>query len=204
MKRIVIADSYPIVRKGIKDLLTEHIPRVKIVRQLSQADAVFPQLLAKKPDLIIMEIAMPGMDGLGILKNIRERLPDLKIVIYSSYPPKIYKQQCLKLGADAFYSKNVGLREFANAISKILQNKPIKSELTEKKKSRKKPKVKLSTREIEVLQLLLEGHRNKDIAMRLNLNEKTVSTYKSRLLRKLDIDNIAALIKHYDSLNIIK
>lgn len=204
MKRIVIADPHPIVRKGLKELLIENIPRVKIVRQLSTAEAIFPQLLSKKPDLIILEIALPGMDGLGILKDISERLPDLKIIIYSSYPVKIYKQKCYKLGADAFIPKTAGLRELTNTVHKVLQNTGSKSGQPEEKTIKKTSEVKLSTREIEVLQLLFEGYRNKDIAIRLDLNEKTVSTYKSRLLNKLNMDNTAELIKHYNALKIIK
>src|SRR5690625_95273 len=204
MKRIVIADPHPIVRKGLKDVLIENIPRVKIVRQLSTAEAIFPQLLSKKPDMIILEIALPDMDGLGILKEISERLPDLKIIIYSSFPAKIYKQKCYKLGADAFIPKTAGLRELTNTIQKVLQNTGSKSGKADKKTIKKTHGVKLSTREIEMLQLMFEGDRNKDIAISLNLNGTKVRTYESRLLKKLNMDTVADLIKHYKALDFIR
>lgn len=197
MKRIIIADPHPIVRLGIRERLLQINPNFKIVAQVDSGDILLPKLLQKKPDLVILELNMPYIQGLSILKQIEEKLPKTRIFIYSSFPRDIYENQCLKNGAYAFLSKDTTLTKFSTVIKNLVNknSKPAK-----KKKTKSKPIKPLSEREIEVLEYLIRGDRNKDIASALELNEKTVSTYKSRILKKLNATNLADLINHYQAL----
>lgn len=197
MKRIIIADPHPIVRLGIRERLLQINPNFKIVAQVDSGDILLPKLLQKKPDLVILELNMPYIQGLSILKQIEEKLPKTRIFIYSSFPRDIYENQCLKNGAYAFLSKDTTLTKFSTVIKNLVNKN---SKPSKKKKTKSKPIKPLSEREIEVLEYLIRGDRNKDIASALELNEKTVSTYKSRILKKLNATNLADLINHYQAL----
>lgn len=198
MKRIAIADPHPIVRLGIRERLLQINPNFRIVAQIDSGDKLLPKLLNKKPDLVILELNMPAIEGLSVLKEIEEKLPKTRILIYSSFPRDIYENQCLKNGAHVFLSKNYALAKFSTTVKNLLSKK--KSKSTKRRKIKKSQIKPLSEREIEVLEYLIRGDRNKDIASALELNEKTVSTYKSRILKKLNATNLADLINHYKAL----
>lgn len=202
MKKAVIADHHPLTRRGIKELLHES-KRFKVVGEVSSAMELIPSLQKKKPNLLILEFDMPDISGFQILTDIQNILPEIKIVIFSSYPEEIYAVRCVQSGAKGYISKMVSPKSFLKAISKVATggiyldkkfgSQPI-GQLNDN--SLENRYSKLSIREIEVLDLLSAGKRNKDIALLLGINEKTVSTYKSRLLKKLKINNLAELISH--------
>lgn len=196
MKRILIADPHPIVRLGIKERLLAVDPKIRIVAQIDKADTLLSKLMQKKPGLLIWEMNMPGIHGFSLLKQISTQLPELKICIFSSLPQDLYEYQSIHRGAHAFISKNASLGKFTKTIHELISVP--KSQLPNKiPKKTKKLKISLSSREVEVLELLIKGYRNKDIASFFGLNEKTVGTYKSRILEKLEMDNIADLINYY-------
>jgi DNA-binding NarL/FixJ family response regulator len=156
-------------------------------------------ILEHNPDLLILELDLPNSNGMGSLREIRSIFPELKVLVVSSHPEEIYAVSSVNAGANGYISKTRPVKEIREAFIKVSQGDTFLSEDIKKQiKYRQNGSIlkfkKLSIRELEVLSLLSSGKRNKDIAQQLSINEKTVSTYKTRLLKKLNIDNIADLI----------
>lgn len=202
MKKIVIADPHPITRRGIKELL-QGSESFKVIGEASDRNELIKILAKKKPTVLILELDMPGIIGFKIFNEVLKALPKIKIVVFSSYPEEIYAAHSIKTGAKGYIPKTASANQFLKALNTVILGGTYLSKETRdtSKKSLTTATIKnrysqLSTREIEVLDLLVAGKRNKDIAALLGINEKTVSTYKSRLLKKLNIKNLAELISH--------
>jgi DNA-binding NarL/FixJ family response regulator len=149
-----------------------------------------------------MEIDLPQINGITALRTLKAEYPGIKILVLSYHPEEMYALSAIKSGASGYISKTVSTEILKMAILQVIRggiylNKDITDRLNSgvfKNNSLISKFKKLSTREAEVLNLLSTGKRNKDIAEALTINEKTVSTYKTRLLKKLKVDNVADLI----------
>lgn len=201
MKKIVIADNHPVTRKGISVLL-DKTTEYTIVGKVAKGSELLKCLEKERPDILILELDIPEINGFHALRSIREEFPKTRIAIFSSHPEEIYALRSIKSGAAGYISKTSSKKLFLQAIKRIALggiylNEELSATLNSKSVNdntiggRYK---KLSTREIEVLNLLSNGKRNKDIATLLEINEKTVSTYKTRLLKKLNVTSLADLI----------
>lgn len=201
MKKIVIADHHPITRKGISVLL-DKTNEYTIVGKVARGSELLKCLEKERPDILILELDIPEINGFHALRSIREEFPKTRIAIFSSHPEEIYALRSIKSGAAGYIPKTSSKEVFLQAIKRIalggiFLNEELSASLNSKSVNddtivgRYK---KLSTREIEVLNLLSNGKRNKDIASLLEINEKTVSTYKTRLLKKLNVTSLADLI----------
>ncbi len=201
MKKIVIADHHPITRKGISCLLKKD-PNYSIVGKANNGNELYQKLEELNPDILIMEIDMPQISGINALRGIKAKFPELRVLIYSTHPEEIYALRSIKSGAAGYVPKTASPKIFLKALKQIRKGGIfLNEELTSTFTSRNVGETsaisrykKLSSREVEVLNLLSSGKRNKDIAAALKINEKTVSTYKTRLLKKLKVDNLADLI----------
>ena len=173
-----------------------------IVDKVSNGDELFKSLETKQPDILIMEIEMPQINGINVLRTIKEQFPNTRVLIFSSHPEEIYALRSIKSGAAGYVAKSASTKLFLKALKKIEKggiflNEELTTTFTTRnvgESSALSRYKKLSSREIEVLNLLSSGKRNKEIASALDINEKTVSTYKTRLLKKLKVDNLADLI----------
>lgn len=201
MTKILIADHHPITRMGISSLL-EKEGIYEVVGKVTNGKDLFKALKSKSPDVLIMEIDLPEINGITALRTIKSEHPGTKILILSCHPEEMYALNAIKAGAAAYLSKTASTDTLRDAVHQVARggiylNKEISDKINTGS-SRSSNLVsrykKLSTREIEVLNLLSTGKRNKDIAEALDINEKTVSTYKTRLLKKLRVDNLADLI----------
>lgn len=201
MTKILIADHHPITRMGISSLL-EKEGVYEVVGKVTNGKDLFRSLKSKNPDVVILEIDLPDINGITALRTIKAENPGTKILILSCHPEEMYALNAIKAGAAAYLSKTASTEVLGEAVRQVARggiylNKEI-SEKINSGAARSNNLVsrykKLSTREIEVLNLLSTGKRNKDIAEALDINEKTVSTYKTRLLKKLRVDNLADLI----------
>lgn len=201
MKKILIADHHPVTRKGISCMLKK-TDKFSIVGKANNGDELYRNLERFQPDILVMEIDIPHIHGINALRSIKTDFPQLRVLIFSVHPEEIYALRSIKSGAAGYVPKTASTKVFLKALKQIAKggiflNEDLTSTFTSRNVgetsaiSRYK---KLSSREIEVLNLLSSGKRNKDIANALNINEKTVSTYKTRLLKKLKVDNIADLI----------
>jgi DNA-binding NarL/FixJ family response regulator len=201
MKTLLVADNHPVVRKGIACMLKKKND-YQIVGKASNAEELYQQLDQNAPDILIMEIDMPQINGINSLRTIKENYPNTRVLIYSVHPEEIYALRSVKTGAAGYVPKTASTKTFLKALKKVAKGGIfLNAELTSTFTSRNVGESsaisrykKLSSREIEVLNLLSSGKRNKDIANALDINEKTVSTYKTRLLKKLKVDNLADLI----------
>lgn len=201
MKKIVIADHHPITRKGVSCLI-KNDENYEIVGKANNGNELFQTLEEHNPDILIMEIDMPQISGINALRGIKVKFPELRVLIFSTHPEEIYALRSIKSGAAGYVPKTASPKILKKALKQIRKGGIfLNEELTSTFTSRNVGETsaisrykKLSSREIEVLNLLSSGKRNKDIAAALNINEKTVSTYKTRLLKKLKVDNLADLI----------
>jgi len=201
MKKIVIADHHPITRKGISSILNED-QECLIVGKVSNGNDLFKSLQKYAPDILIMEIDMPQINGINTLRVIKNDFPNTRVLVFSIHPEEIYALKAIKSGAAGYVSKTASEKSIQKAIREIAKggiflNEELTTTFTNRNVGESNAinrYKKLSSREIEVLNLLSIGKRNKDIAHALDINEKTVSTYKTRLLKKLRVDNLADLI----------
>ncbi|UAB81489.1 response regulator transcription factor [Marixanthomonas sp. SCSIO 43207] len=202
MKKIVIADHHPVTLQGISCMLENKTDEFSILAKANNGEELYQSLQDHNPDILIMEIDMPQINGINALRSIKESFPQTRVLIFSTHPEEIYALRSIKSGAAGYVPKTASTQVFIDALSKIAKggiflNEDLTSTFTSRnvgESSAISRYKKLSSREIEVLNLLSRGKRNKDIANALNINEKTVSTYKTRLLKKLKVDNLADLI----------
>ncbi|MDB9782409.1 response regulator transcription factor [Winogradskyella sp.] len=207
MIHILIVDNHPIVRTGL-ELFLNSKPDFKVVGKLSSGIEIFEFIRRHKVDIIISEIDLPELNGITALRAIKKENNTVNVLMFSHQPEEIYAISTLKAGASGYLNKTVDTQTIETAIRKIHSGEVYLSEKMDKhyryedtRKSRSRLFKKLSTREVEVLKLLSIGRKNKEIALELDINEKTVSTYKARLFKKLNVTNIVDLIhqaKHHN------
>ena len=201
MTKVLIADHHPVVRTGIECLLQGH-ETIELVDKVHNGTELYKALREEKPDVLVMEIDIPQVNGITALRTIKAEFPDVRVLIYSTNPEEIYALRSIKSGAAGYVPKTASTKVFVDALELVAKggiflNEELTSTFTSRnvgESSAISRYKKLSSREIEVLNLLSSGKRNKDIANALDINEKTVSTYKTRLLKKLKVDNLADLI----------
>ncbi len=200
-KRILIADHHPVIRKGISCILRK-TDAFEIVGKAQNMDELNRALEQHPVDILIIELELPQLNGVSTLSYIKNEYPKLRILIFSHLAEEIYALRCIKTGAAGYLPKSASPKVFLKALKRLSKggiylNYELNASFTPRsigESSAINRYKKLSTREIEVLNMLSSGKRNKDIAEALEINEKTVSTYKTRLLTKLKVDNIADLI----------
>lgn len=201
MKKVVIADHHPITTAGVEVLLNS-TNEYSIVGKVRRGSELLACLQKERPEILVLELNIPEINGFHALRSIRDEFPRTRIAIFSSHPEEIYALRSIKSGAAGYIHKTSSKEVFLQAIKRIaLGGVYLNEELAAALNSnsindntlvgRYK---KLSAREIEVLNLLSSGKRNKDIAALLEINEKTVSTYKTRLLKKLNVTSLAELL----------
>lgn len=200
MIKLLIADPHPIVRKGLEHLFSSS-SNIKIVGSVDNGDDLLEFLKKESVDIILSEIDLPKLNGLTVLRYLKNDYPNVKAVMFSSQPEEVYGLNAIKAGAAGYISKSVNIITINEALIKVHEGGiHLSNELTQQlafgsrvNKSGSFFK-KLSTRETEVLKLLAIGKKNKEVSKELNINEKTVSTYKARLMRKLKVTNMVDLV----------
>lgn len=202
MIRLMIADDHAVVREGVKHIISE-IPDIVVAGEATNGSEVFAEIHKKDFDLLLLDIAMPGRDGLDILKEVKTQKPRLPVLILSMYREEQFVLRALKSGASGYLTKDSIPDELIKAIKKIAQGgKYITSSLSEKlfsilsQDTERLPHETLSDREYQVMRMLASGKTLKEIADELSLSIKTVGTYRSRILEKMGMKKNAELI-HY-------
>ncbi len=208
MIRVLIADSHPIVRLGIKQVLGT-APDCEVIGDVSSTSELFASLEKIAPDVVMLEMDIPEINGIATLRKIKQDYPQVKVLMYSGQSEDVYALSTIRAGAFGYLSKTADVDYIITAVKKVAEgNMFITNELAQRlafDEGTQKPRRffrKLSTREVEVLKLLASGKRNKEVAEGLNLNEKTVSTYKARLMRKLNVDNLVDLLQQAKALEL--
>jgi DNA-binding NarL/FixJ family response regulator len=199
MRRFLIADDHTVVRKGLKQILLEAFPSAT-VEEVVDAEDLLKKVMQEEWDVVISDISMPGRSGLEVLLQIRQNYPKLPVLILSVHPEDQYAIRVLKAGASGYLNKDSAPEELVKAVNRVLLGKKyITSTIAEKlattldQDSEKSPHEYLSDREFEVLKLLAAGKSVSDIAEQLSLSVTTVSTYRARIMTKMNLRTNADL-----------
>src|SRR5690606_32000680 len=208
MIKVLIADNHPIIRIWIRKVL-ESVPEFEVIADVSTTEELFEFLGHTEPDILILEMDIPEINGIASLRKIKMEYPKLKTLMFSGQSEDVYALSTIRAGAFGYLSKTASLDYLVSAVQKINSGSMfITNELAQRlafDEGTQKPRRffrKLSSREVEVLKLLASGKRNKEVAEGLNLNEKTVSTYKARLMKKLNVDNLVDLLQQAKALEV--
>lgn len=199
MIRVLIADNQPIVGYGIR-MLFESSSDIKIVKTVGTQKQILETLKKGSIDVILMSLDLADINGITVLRNVKNNFNAVRVLIFSEQPEHVYAASGIQAGASGYLSKTATTNTIKKAILKVYKggiylSSAMAEKLTfEKNQDNTNLYTKLSTREIEVLNLICSGKKNHEIASNLEINPKTVSTYKSRLMSKLQVDNLIALI----------
>lgn len=199
MRRILIADDHSVVRKGLKQILQEAFPSAHIA-DVADAEDLIKKVMLEEWDVVISDISMPGRSGLDVLQQIKQNHPKLPVLILSMHPEDQYAIRVLKAGASGYLNKETATEELVTAVNRLLLGKKyITSSIAERlatsldQDGEKLPHEYLSDREFEVLKLLASGKSVSDIAHQLSLSVTTVSTYRARIMIKMNLKTNADL-----------
>jgi DNA-binding NarL/FixJ family response regulator len=202
MLRVIIADDHPVVLKGIKEIITEHFDNVTIDISYKGYE-LLNKITDNDYDIVLLDISLPDINGLEVLREIKKKKHKLHVLILSMYPEEQYAVRALKAGASGYLTKKSASDELVLAVKKILSGKrylsPVFAEkmmLDFESDTEKPPHENLSDRELQVLCMIGKGKAVKEIAGELYLSTNTVRTYRTRILEKIGVKGTSELI-HY-------
>jgi len=203
MIRILIADDHPFVRRGVKQVLTDEFPGV-VIGEASTAPELL-ELAGKHPwNLVVLDLTMPGRDGLDALHELKSRCPDTPVLVLSMHPEDQFAVRVLRAGAAGYLTKESIPEELVQAVRKILTDgkyiRPSVADLLatqlQQGDANQPPHARLSDREFQVLGLIAHGKSVTHIAEELSLSVKSVSTYRARIVEKLHLKSTADLTRY--------
>jgi len=202
MINILIADDHPIVRQGLRQILSD-IPDMKVAGEAVNGQEALDQVRAGGWDVLVLDITMPDRSGFDILKELKHERPDLPVLVLSIHAEEQFAVRVLKAGASGYLTKENAPTELIKAIRKVVSGgKYISRSLAESlaiglDTASEQPRHEtLSDREFQVMQMMASGKTLADIAEELSLSTKTVSTYRSRLLEKMNLKTNAEIIRY--------
>jgi DNA-binding NarL/FixJ family response regulator len=209
MINVCIADNFPVVHFGIKSYFKDHSD-ISIVSNIGNFSMVQDALKTKKIDVLVLDLELNGLSSIFDVKAILKNNPNTKVIVFSGLSEQIYAPNAIKSGISAYVHKSEKLETLGNVIIKVSHGDIVLSDSVKKNlaligRQNKSERLyrKLSNREIEVLRYLSDGKKNNEISKILHLNEKTISTYKLRLLTKLNVTNLVDLVNKAKKLEIV-
>lgn len=200
MTTFVLADDHVLFRQGLASLLSGQTEWM-IVGEAADGEEAVRQSERLQPDIVILDVEMPGMDGIEAAGRIRRVSPATRIIALSMYGDEYYQRRMFGAGASAYVLKNEAIDHLVDAVHACLKDEQFVRMGAQKPgaqsdfRSAEVDKRSLSVRELEVLRHLAEGRRTREIADILEISAKTVETYRGRIMLKLGIDNLPALVK---------
>ncbi len=201
--RVLLADDHTLVRAGLRKLL-ESIDGMDVVGEAGDGLTLLDLAAKLQPQVVLMDIAMPGLNGLEATGRMTKAWPDIRILILSMHQNAEYVRQALRQGAMAYLLKDSAPLELELALKAVLRgetylspavSKGVVSDYVHRLRSDEQPADALTPRQREVLQLIAEGQSTKEIARRLDLSVKTVETHRTQLMKQLDIHEVAGLVR---------
>ncbi len=201
--KVLVADDHPVVRKGLQTCLARQ-GSLKIIGEAADGDEALRKTRELLPDVVLMDISMPGMNGLAVTEVLRKELPEIKVLVLSVHSNKEYIFRVIHAGAHGYVSKEAPPEELLRAIESVHEGEPFFSDeimraaLSEFVNSggKKEPFAQLTIREREVLVRIAEGKSNKEIADELRIGVRTIETHRERIMRRLNIHSVAGLTKY--------
>ena len=201
--KVLVADDHPVVRKGLQTCLARQ-KNLRVVGEAVDGDEALRKARELSPDVVLMDINMPGMNGLAVTEVLRKEAPNMKVLILSVHSNKEYIFRGIQAGAHGYVSKEAPPEELIRAIESVHEGEPHFSEDIRRDAlnqfviggGKKPPFAQLTNREREVLILIADGQSNKEIADRLNIGVRTIETHRERIMRRLNIHSVAGLTKY--------
>ncbi len=201
MKTIVLADDHNITRTGLRSLIGK-MDNLKIIGEASDGEEALNMVRALKPDLLITDISMPKKSGLDVVKIIKSENLDVKLLVISMHANERYITKCIELGASGYVLKDTDDKEIKTAIETVMSGGnyickgalPSVMEGIRNPSAQEKEASKLTKREKEVLQYLVRGKTNKEIAEKLFLSTKTIDSHRTNIMKKMNVHNSAELV----------
>jgi DNA-binding NarL/FixJ family response regulator len=202
--RVLLADDHTLVRAGLRKLL-ESIPGMEVVGEAGDGLQLLEMVEKLQPQVVLMDIAMPGLNGLEATGRLVKAWPSIRVLILSMHQNAEYVRQALRQGAVAYLLKDAAPMELEWALAAVLRgetylspavSKGVVSDYVHRLRSEEQPADALTPRQREVLQLIAEGQSTKEIARRLDLSVKTVETHRTQLMKQLDIHEVAGLVRY--------
>ncbi len=202
--RVLLADDHTLVRAGLRKLL-ESMPDIEVVGEAGDGLALLELAEKLQPHLVLMDIAMPGLNGIEATARLVKSWPGIRVLILSMHQNEEYVRQTLRHGAVAYLLKDAAPMELELALAAVLRgetylspavSKGVVNDYVLRLRGEDLAADPLSPRQREVLQLIAEGQSTKEIARRLDLSVKTVDTHRSQLMKQLDIHEVAGLVRY--------
>lgn len=211
MIEVIIADDHPLVREGLKKVVKKGTIDIKVVAEASHGNELLDLLRENLPDLVILDIAMPGKSGIEVLKDLKDRYPNLPVLILSMHPEDRFAIRALKSGANGYLTKSSISDELINAIRRIVTQKKryISSAVAEQLATRvdanksPAPHEDLSDREFQILCMIASGKKVSHIAKELSLSVQTIHTYRSRVKKKMNLKSNVEITRYAIQNNLI-
>jgi DNA-binding NarL/FixJ family response regulator len=210
--RVLLADDHSLIRIGVRTLV-EQLGGMEVVGEASDGRMALEMIKKHSPDLVLMDIGMAGMNGLEATARVTKDFPGVKVIILSMHATEEYVWQALRAGACGYLLKDSGLSELELAINAVMKgemyltptvNKKVVMDYLERLDTDQTPIERLTRRQREILQLIAEGNTVKEIAWELNLSVKTIETHRSQLMDRLDIHDVAGLVRYAMRMGIIE
>lgn len=204
-KKIIIVDDHPMMRKGLADTLDSD-PGLEVIDQYERGEDALQRFEELEPDLVIVDVSLPGMSGIELVKHMVSRVDNIKILVLSRHDESLYAERAIRAGAKGYVMKLEAGEMLMKAVRKVLNGGIyLSDEVSEKllmgmargqKDISESPLEQLSDRELEVFELTGKGNSTRDIAEQLHLSVKTVESYRARIKTKLNLENATELMVH--------
>jgi DNA-binding NarL/FixJ family response regulator len=193
---IMLLDDHVLVRQALGRLLNDE-PDLRVMGSFDQGAAAVAFAVRERPEVAILDVAMPGASGIEVAVELRAASPQTRLLMLSMHDRADYVEQALRAGADGYVLKECAGAELVAAVRAVHAGRRYLSARLERSRGEEPedPLERLSARELEVLKLVVEGNTSHEVATMLGLSPKSIDTYRSRLMNKLDIDHLAALVK---------
>jgi DNA-binding NarL/FixJ family response regulator len=202
MIRILVADDHGIIRDGLKQIIAFN-QDMQVVGEADNGDEVLKQLRAIPCDLLLMDMSMPGKNGIALIQQVKASHPKLAVLVLSMHQESQYAVQAIRAGASGYITKSMASQQLIDGIRKVARGGSfISAAVAEKlvqqihKPEDELPHARLTSREFQIFQMLVEGRSVNEIADNLSLSNKTISTHKANIQQKMEIETTAGLV-HY-------
>jgi DNA-binding NarL/FixJ family response regulator len=199
MTRILIADDHYVVRDGLRRLL-EAQPNCEVVAEAPDGKEAILKAVETKPDIAVVDYSLPLINGIEVTRQIRSRLPKTEVLIFTMHDNERLIDDLLRAGAKGFVLKSDAKAELLAAIDSLASHRPFftsrVSEALLNSFNKDRQYLVLTPREHQIVQLIAEGHTNKQIAILLNISSKTVDTHRAAIMSKLNLPSTAALVRY--------
>ena len=201
MTRILIADDHAVVRSRLRTILEAH-PNWEVVAEASDGKEAISKAIEAEPDVAVIDYSLPIVNGIEVTRQIRARLPKTEVLIFTMHDNQTLIEDVLKAGARGYLLKSEANANLIGAIEALAAHKPFftanvsEALLRSNVKGSKRAVSPLTDRERTIVQLIAEGHSNKEIAQLLGIRRKTVETHRAAVMRKLNLSSLAALVRY--------